>query len=105
MSVLNGAQFYHGSLHDIPVGEVVRHGVQPSKAAASPGMAYATHDPSIAGLYGRIHVVEPVDRKDVEPDPLEKDAVRTRAGFRVVGHVDGTSDFKQHYSRYRGWDD
>lgn len=101
---LSSAQFYHGSSHEIAVGDVVSPGARPSNYPESWGTsqyAFATKHPSEAMLHGdHRYLVEPVDHEDIQPDDREPHAYASQAGFRVVAHLD-TAAMREHVRTYR----
>jgi hypothetical protein len=96
---------YHGSDHEIDVGDTIRPGARPSNYPGKWGTsehAYATAHPTEAMLHGdHRYLVEPVDHEDVQPDPREPHAYTSTAGYRVVQHL-STDDMREHIKTYRG---
>lgn len=107
-----GPQFdlYHGSEHDMEVGDVVEPGGRKSNYPESwgtSGYAWATEHPSEAMLHagsrGSVYTVEPVDA-DLVPDDREPHAWASKSGYRVTGRipVSDVDKMREHIARFRG---
>lgn len=101
-----GNQF-HGTSHEIPVGDVIRPGARTGGASMVGGErkthAYAVDDIRVANSWSnisggarKVYAVEPVDSNDVDFDPNMHDetpeegdpkSLRSEAGWRVVDDV------------------
>lgn len=108
MSNLNPDQFgslYHGTDHEVEVGDVIRPGARPSNYPEHWGTsqyAWATSHPSEVMLHGsNRYTVAPVDPSDVKPDDREPNAWASKAGFKVTGRL-SNEDMKTHVARFRG---
>lgn len=99
---LNPAQFYHGTDAELAPGHVISPSSIPEsqggKSSVDQNYSYASRDPHRALDFAyitrdvrRAYQVEPVDSRDVEPDPKgPRLDVRSKAGFRVLGKAEGS---------------